>query len=258
EASRWCSFIDWFFGERATISNKTAAARCPFSRLEIKAATKLLAFWNDRGTLQMMNAPSSKPAPNPSFLDRLATAIWRALRLRCPECGVGRVNANWFRMNDHCPNCQFDFRRESGFFLGSIYFNYGLTGLIVSCVGTPLVLSRSMTFPIMAAIIAIFCVGFPIWFLRYARCLCISLDHLFDGRRQLAPDARETNSPIRAMDEEPRNDELLEYFTCPFCHTHFRFASRARRTWRQCPDCGQQVFLLPSRPRDSSEKSEPD
>ncbi len=30
-------------------------------------------------------------------------------------------------MNDCCPNCKEDFKRESGFYIGAMYASYGLT-----------------------------------------------------------------------------------------------------------------------------------
>ena len=35
-------------------------------------------------------------------------------------------------MHERCPHCGVKFEREPGFFLGSIYINYGLTALIVA------------------------------------------------------------------------------------------------------------------------------
>src|SRR5688500_10126255 len=58
--------------------------------------------------------------------------VGRSLRLRCPRCGMGRLYRGWFAMNDQCAECGCDFRREPGFYLGSIYFNYGLTALVVT------------------------------------------------------------------------------------------------------------------------------
>ena len=30
----------------------------------------------------------------------------RAVRLRCPNCGRGKLFESWFRMHDHCPICR--------------------------------------------------------------------------------------------------------------------------------------------------------
>jgi uncharacterized protein (DUF983 family) len=47
-------------------------------------------------------------------------------RLRCPECGEGSVFRGVFAMNEVCPVCGLRFQRESGYFLGAMYFSYGL------------------------------------------------------------------------------------------------------------------------------------
>lgn len=60
------------------------------------------------------------------------TLVWRSVRLRCPVCGRGKLFAGWFKMHSRCGVCDAKFEREAGFFLGSIYFNYGLTALVVA------------------------------------------------------------------------------------------------------------------------------
>lgn len=46
--------------------------------------------------------------------------IIRALTLRCPHCGSGRVLASWFRLKDRCPRCRLHLHREEGdYFLGA-------------------------------------------------------------------------------------------------------------------------------------------
>lgn len=106
--------------------------------------------------------------------------IGRSLRLRCPRCGRGRLFAGWFRMEDRCSDCGLDLRREPGFYLGSIYVNYGLTALVVTVVyvaALSLGYGRSRS---LLWIMAAFCVAFPLWFFRYARSLWLGLDHYVD------------------------------------------------------------------------------
>lgn len=53
----------------------------------------------------------------------------------CPNCLQGKVfnENNIFlavglpKMNKYCPNCQFKFEKEPGYFFGAMYVNYGLT-----------------------------------------------------------------------------------------------------------------------------------
>lgn len=108
--------------------------------------------------------------------------LWRSLRLRCPRCGNGRLFRGWFRMAGRCDACGFSYEREPGFFLGSIYFNYGLTSLITAILYPALHFGWGLpNGPVMAAC-ATFAVLFPIWFFRYARALWLGFDEWVDPR----------------------------------------------------------------------------
>jgi len=58
-------------------------------------------------------------------------AIGRGLRLRCPVCGVGRLFHSFFGMREECGQCGVSFRREAGFWLGSMDINLTLSLLII-------------------------------------------------------------------------------------------------------------------------------
>ena len=111
---------------------------------------------------------------------RLWKYFFRAIRLRCPQCGKGRIFRTPFSMFSHCVYCELKYAREEGYFLGSIYFNYGLTALIVT-IGYPLLV---FVFELPGQIVLwstmVFCVVFPLWFFRYARSLWIAFDQLCD------------------------------------------------------------------------------
>ena len=87
----------------------------------------------------MTRAPGSKPPSLP-----LATLMARALRLRCPRCGVSpvfpplqatRTFKDYFSTLQGCPRCRYDYEREPGYFLMATFaVNYGLmigTGLVL-------------------------------------------------------------------------------------------------------------------------------
>jgi rubredoxin len=108
------------------------------------------------------------------------TIFGRCWRLRCPVCGRGKQFNGWFRMRASCEACGYSYQREPGYFLGSIYINYGLTALLVTVgffVGffaldiSPELLLIGLTF---------FCVAFPLWFFRYARSLWMGFDTFWD------------------------------------------------------------------------------
>ena len=108
------------------------------------------------------------------------TRIGRSLRLRCPRCGEGRLFRGWFAMHDRCGVCGTDFRREPGFYLGSIYFNYGLTALVVTVAYVVAQVIGEGRNPRLLWSSAAFCVLFPLWFFRYARSLWLGMDHFVD------------------------------------------------------------------------------
>jgi len=103
-------------------------------------------------------------------------AILRALRLRCPRCGDGTLFRGWFTMHDACPACGATFKREQGFYLGSIYINYAATVIGTGALYAVLVLGlgwsneAALTACLVAAVIV------PVWFFRYARSFLLALD----------------------------------------------------------------------------------
>lgn len=117
------------------------------------------------------------------------TLFTRACRLRCPYCGVGRLFRNWLRMNERCETCGLVYDREGGFFLGSIYFNYGLTTLIVAIAYPVLLFTGSVAKgPLLYGSLA-FVLLFPLWFFRYARSLWLGFDQYCDPRQPASSSA---------------------------------------------------------------------
>lgn len=77
-------------------------------------------------------------------------------------------------MFDACATCGLDFRRESGYYVGAMYINYGVTAAVELSVGIPLagrVPLSTLTWPL-----AVFALLFPLWFFRYSRSLWLGLD----------------------------------------------------------------------------------
>jgi uncharacterized protein (DUF983 family) len=115
-------------------------------------------------------------AEKPSY----ATLIGRALRLRCPACGRAKLFRNWISMNDPCPECGRKFDRAPGYLLGAIYFNYGVTALLVVACYFSLFLTGTLTARQLLWTLTAFSVLFPLWFFRYARALWIAFDERWD------------------------------------------------------------------------------
>ena len=108
--------------------------------------------------------------------------LGRALRLRCPLCGQGKLFQSWFAMHKSCPHCGISFEREPGFYLGSIYINYGLTALLVS-IAYPVLLFNQVVpeTPLLVAALA-FTLIFPLLLFPWARSLWLGFDQWRDPR----------------------------------------------------------------------------
>jgi uncharacterized protein (DUF983 family) len=112
----------------------------------------------------------------------------RGWRLRCPRCGAGQLFRGWFRMRKQCDWCGLDFVREPGFYLGSIYINYGLTALLITAAYFTLYFTTDIEPQRVLWGLVVFCVVFPLWFFRYARSLWLAFDQFWD------PDAEQPSS----------------------------------------------------------------
>ena len=53
--------------------------------------------------------------------------LTRALRRRCPHCGVGKVYEGFSQL-EKCSHCHFRFNREYGYFLGALIVAYAVLG----------------------------------------------------------------------------------------------------------------------------------
>ncbi|MBX3432908.1 MAG: DUF983 domain-containing protein [Pirellulales bacterium] len=83
-------------------------------------------------------------------------------------------------MNDPCPSCGRRFNRAPGYLLGSIYFNYGVTAMLVTAAYFAGYFSGALTSDQLLAALALFSLAFPLWFFRYARALWIAFDERWD------------------------------------------------------------------------------
>ena len=106
--------------------------------------------------------------------------LLRSCRLRCPRCGRGRLFRGFFAMHPDCGHCGLNFFREPGFYLGSIYVNYGLTAGIVTVSYLTLSLVWGVSPRLLLWTETAFCLLFPLWFFRYARSLWLGFDQFLD------------------------------------------------------------------------------
>ncbi|HJQ80154.1 MAG TPA: DUF983 domain-containing protein [Lacipirellulaceae bacterium] len=105
---------------------------------------------------------------------------WRAARLRCPTCGRSPIFRGWFAMNEACLSCGRRFARDPGYLLGSIYFNYGVTALLVVAMYFTMFFRDWLSDGQRLVVLSLFAIVFPIWFFRYARALWMAFDERWD------------------------------------------------------------------------------
>lgn len=110
---------------------------------------------------------------------RLARA---AARLLCPVCKKGRIFPRLMTMADACPECGTLLTRESGYFLGSIYFNYGVTVTIAGVIYFGILFGLDGSAAVALWTSLAFAALFPLWFWRYARSLWLLFDQYLDPR----------------------------------------------------------------------------
>ena len=99
------------------------------------------------------------------------------LKLTCPVCLQGRVFTGLFDTKHRCDNCGYFFSRDSGYFSGAVIFGYSAT--IALSLGSWPFLKYVLGIEsdrVILALMIVLALGFPLWFLRYARMLWMALD----------------------------------------------------------------------------------
>jgi len=111
----------------------------------------------------------------------LGEILGRALRLRCPRCGQGRLFYGLFSMHEKCASCNLKYERAPGFFLGSAYINYGATAVVLTVAYVGLHFGAGYSNRTLAIPLAAFCVLFPLSLFRHARALWLAMDCFWDS-----------------------------------------------------------------------------
>jgi uncharacterized protein (DUF983 family) len=120
----------------------------------------------------------AEPRP-PSPPLTLGVLLKRALRLRCPLCGEGKLFIGWFRMHPKCSHCGLKYEREPGYFLGASYVNYGIIVLPVTFLYIVLHFQFRIPNESLRWLIAV-CVIVPLITFRYSRAIWLAIDCHFD------------------------------------------------------------------------------
>ena len=116
---------------------------------------------------------------------RILPLIGNGLHLRCPRCGIGPLYAKPFRMHSNCHQCDLQFEREQGYFIGAIYVNYAATGLIAVPGFFILDAFEIMTIHQQLALWVPFAVIFPLAFFHHSRSIWLVIDHLLSPAQNI-------------------------------------------------------------------------
>jgi len=83
-------------------------------------------------------------------------------------------------MHPSCKACGRRHERAPGFFLGSIYFNYAVTAVLVTSIYFALYFATDLSRNTMLFWLGLLTILFPAWFFRYARALWAAFDEFWD------------------------------------------------------------------------------
>jgi uncharacterized protein (DUF983 family) len=128
----------------------------------------------------MMSHTELPPPPSRYPTVPWSTLMGRALRLKCPRCGEGAIFSGPFTTLDHCSHCKLKYERAPGYFLGSIYINYGLTAWAITISYFILHFGFRWSNSDLAFPLACFCCLFPAIAFRHTRALWLALDCHWD------------------------------------------------------------------------------
>ena len=101
--------------------------------------------------------------------------------LRCPRCLKGDVYESFWRVREVCPKCELKYAPDPGYFVGSLYFSYGLAVLVA--LPTAIVMSIKQFNPnlVIATMVAELLLLSPL-LVRYSRVIWLHFDHHVDRR----------------------------------------------------------------------------
>lgn len=86
-------------------------------------------------------------------------------------------------MAPSCGRCGYSYRREPGFYLGSIYINYGVTAIVTILLYAVMVMGLGASHERALAVTLAVAVLLPVAFFRWARALLLALDNSINANQ---------------------------------------------------------------------------
>ena len=103
--------------------------------------------------------------------------LWRALRLRCPRCGRGRLYRRSYAMFPHCAVCSWVFEREEGYWTGAVAVNLVVTEFVIAALVVPLGILQVPIVPLLIFGLPL-PVLLPILLYRHSKSFWMAIDFL--------------------------------------------------------------------------------
>ncbi len=110
----------------------------------------------------------------------IVITLWRALKLRCPVCGLSSILRLPFHIKYECDTCGAIFKREEGFFVGAIMANVVATEVLILVVYFACLLLTNLGEQMIITILFIVGLTFPLAFYHHSWALWLATDHLIE------------------------------------------------------------------------------
>src|SRR5688500_11719770 len=105
----------------------------------------------------------------------------RCLKLLCPACGESSIVERPFHIRHHCPNCLSLYKREDGFFVGSILANVVITELVILVFCFFCLLVIGAEYESVLVVLFIVALIFPVAFYHHSWSFWLGFDYLVES-----------------------------------------------------------------------------
>lgn len=113
------------------------------------------------------------------MLRTVTTLFTRALVLRCPRCGKGKLFERRLTMYERCSHCRWVFEREEGYWTGAMAVNLVFSELLVAGAVIPLAAMQVPYLPLFGIGLPVAAL-LPIIFYRHAKAFWMGIDFLIN------------------------------------------------------------------------------
>ena len=113
--------------------------------------------------------------------------LWRALILRCPKCGKGKLYRHGYVMYESCPVCGWRFEREHGYWTGAMAVNLVVTEFLIAFAVVPLAFVGVPAAPLAIVGIPV-TIALPFLFYRHSKSFWMAIDFMLNPTKEMFRD----------------------------------------------------------------------